>query len=218
MMELGPAVVVSAFTAGVATFFSPCAFPLLPGYISYYVGSVDEPSIDGAMARGIAAGVGALVVFFVLGILGSVVGNWIVHKMTWAEPVIGVLVVVMGVIVFFDWMPGFTTGLPERRSSLIGFSLFGGGYALAATGCFAPVFLAIVLRASTASVVGQIVLLLAFGLGTAILLAATITAAAIGYDVSYRNLPVSHTNIRRLAGVVIVLAGLVQLYKTAQLF
>lgn len=27
-----------AFTAGVFTFFAPCAYPLLPGYISYYLG------------------------------------------------------------------------------------------------------------------------------------------------------------------------------------
>lgn len=30
--------IVFAFTAGVFTFFAPCAYPLLPGYVSYYLG------------------------------------------------------------------------------------------------------------------------------------------------------------------------------------
>ena len=29
---------VFAFTAGLISFFSPCAFPMLPAYISYYLG------------------------------------------------------------------------------------------------------------------------------------------------------------------------------------
>lgn len=215
-MGVGLAVIASAFTAGIATFFSPCAFPLLPGYISYYVGSVENPSIDGAMARGIAAGVGSLVVFVVLGVLGAVVGNWVVQRMTIAEPLIGALVVILGVFIYFDWTPGFTTRLPQRRSSLLGFSLFGGGYSIAAIGCFAPIFLAIVLRASTASLFGQVVLLLAFGLGTALLLVATITAAAVGYDVSYQNIPLGQESIRRVAGLIIVLAGAAQIYQSVQ--
>jgi cytochrome c-type biogenesis protein len=31
-----------AIGAGTATFFSPCVYALLPGYVSYYVASVDE--------------------------------------------------------------------------------------------------------------------------------------------------------------------------------
>ena len=31
-----------AFTAGLISFFSPCAFPMLPGYISYYFGYNEE--------------------------------------------------------------------------------------------------------------------------------------------------------------------------------
>ncbi|MFC4247526.1 cytochrome C biogenesis protein, partial [Natribaculum luteum] len=30
-----------AFTAGLATFFSPCAYPLLPGYVGFYVSQTD---------------------------------------------------------------------------------------------------------------------------------------------------------------------------------
>jgi cytochrome c-type biogenesis protein len=42
-----------AFTLGTLTFFSPCAYPLLPGYVSYYLGRGGEP--DGGVAAGPAA-------------------------------------------------------------------------------------------------------------------------------------------------------------------
>jgi len=54
--------VVFALTAGVATFFSPCAYPLLPGYVGFYVSRTDgdDASLGGATIRGIAAGSGVL--------------------------------------------------------------------------------------------------------------------------------------------------------------
>ncbi|MEM4728844.1 MAG: cytochrome c biogenesis protein CcdA [Thermoplasmata archaeon] len=44
---------VLAFVAGCTAFFSPCAFPLLPGYISYYLGRREDMSVgDGRGAPG----------------------------------------------------------------------------------------------------------------------------------------------------------------------
>ena len=53
------AVVVFAASAGVATFLAPCAYPLLPGYVGYYVGR-EEATLAGALSRGLAATLGAL--------------------------------------------------------------------------------------------------------------------------------------------------------------
>lgn len=60
-------VVAFAVTSGVGTFFAPCAYPLLPGYVGYYLGEEDA-SLSGAVVRGAAAGVGALVA------LGAIAG------------------------------------------------------------------------------------------------------------------------------------------------
>jgi len=35
-----------AFSAGVIAFFSPCAFPMLPGYISYYLGFLESKDVE----------------------------------------------------------------------------------------------------------------------------------------------------------------------------
>ncbi|EMA52230.1 cytochrome c biogenesis CcdA family protein [Halococcus salifodinae] len=49
MIDLAELRLGFAFTAGAATFFAPCAYPLLPGYVAYYLGSDvdDERERDG---------------------------------------------------------------------------------------------------------------------------------------------------------------------------
>lgn len=58
-----------ALTAGIATFFSPCAYPLLPGYVGFYVNATDDDSasVTGAGVRGVAAALGVLATFALLG-------------------------------------------------------------------------------------------------------------------------------------------------------
>ena len=90
-------VVAFAVTSGVGTFFAPCAYPLLPGYVGYYLGEEDA-SLSGAVGRGVAAGVGAL---FALGAIAGVVvsvGQRLVANVVYLEPVIGLLLVVLDLL------------------------------------------------------------------------------------------------------------------------
>ncbi|OYR87855.1 cytochrome C biogenesis protein, partial [Halorubrum sp. E3] len=140
-----------ALTAGVATFFSPCAYPLLPGYVGFYVNSTDteSASVTGAGIRGVAAALGVLATFAFLGGATAWVGHEALSDITIFETLVGGLLIVFGLLVAFDRAPSLSLPLPKRRSSILGFGLFGAGYALAGAGCVAPVFLAVVARAIT---------------------------------------------------------------------
>ena len=143
----GPAIATDlsfAVAAGVATFFSPCAYPLLPGYVGFYVNQTDatEASIAGAGARGVAAAVGVLATFGVLAGATVRVGNATLANVTVFEVLVGGLLVVGGVLVAAGRTPSVSVPLPKRRASVLGFGLFGAGYALAGAGCVAPVFVA----------------------------------------------------------------------------
>ena len=134
-----------ALTAGVTTFFSPCAYPLLPGYVGFYVNSVDAEtaSLAGAGIRGVAAAVGVLVTFALVGGATVWVGYDALSGITVFETLVGALLVVFGALVALGYAPSLSVSLPERRSSVLGFGVFGAGYALAGAGCVAPVFLAV---------------------------------------------------------------------------
>jgi cytochrome c-type biogenesis protein len=211
-------VVVGAFSAGVFSFFAPCAFPLLPGYVGYYVASVDEEvSLGGALARGGAAGLGSALVFGILALVVVTVGRTMLTRLQYLEPVVGIFLVALGVLLVVDRVPTLHVQLPGRRASVLGFGLFGAGYAIAASGCFAPVFVAVLLEAMTLSAVGSVVTIGAFAVGLGGLLLAATVAVAIGHDVGAGTIPRYTDRIKPVAGVVVIAAGLYQLHEAALL-
>ncbi|WP_418286629.1 cytochrome c biogenesis protein CcdA [Halorubrum sp. DTA46] len=203
-----------ALAAGVATFFSPCAYPLLPGYVGFYVNSVDaeRASVSGAGIRGIAAGLGVLATFAVLAGATVRIGHSTLSNITVFETLVGGLLVVFGLLVVLDWAPSLSLSLPKRRSSVFGFGLFGAGYALAGAGCVAPIFLAVVARALALPTDAAAVVLVTYAGVVAALMTATTVATGVGL-VSNANRVMAHAGtLKRVAGAVMILAGVGQLY------
>lgn len=203
-----------AITAGVATFFSPCAYPLLPGYVGFYVNSVEaeNASVVGGGVRGFAAALGVLTTFAVLGGATAWVGSETLAGITMFETLVGGLLLVFGLLVAFDRAPSLSMSLPERRSSVLGFGLFGAGYALAGAGCVAPVFLAVVARALTLPTDAAILVLGVYAGVVAVLMAATTVATGLGLVSNATRVMAHADKLQRLAGVVMIGAGIGQLY------
>ncbi|QRV17585.1 cytochrome C biogenesis protein (plasmid) [Haloterrigena salifodinae] len=203
-----------ALTAGIATFFSPCSYPLLPGYVGFYVSQTegDEASLSGALGRGLVAGLGVLGTFAALLVAAYWVGHSRLSGIVLFEPIVGAILIAFGVLIFFDRAPSLSVALPKRRSSVLGFAVFGAGYALAAAGCVAPLFIGVVAQAvslppvSAALVVGTYV-------GSIVVLMVSLTVATgMGLIASAGRLAAYSRLLERLAGVVMVVAGVGQLF------
>jgi cytochrome c-type biogenesis protein len=201
-------VVAFAVTSGVGTFFAPCAYPLLPGYVGYYLGEEDA-SLSGAVVRGAAAGVGALVALGAIAGIVVSVGQRLVANVVYLEPVIGLLLVGLGVLYVLDRAPDLRVALPERRASVVGFGVFGAVYAVAAAGCVVPLFLGVVSQSLTLSPGGATLALGSYAGAVALPLFGVTLLAAVGSD-SLRGLSRHVGSIQRLAGGVMILAGLGQ--------
>jgi cytochrome c-type biogenesis protein len=100
-----------AAVAGVSTFFSPCAFPMFPGYMSLFLGlnvsssesqSESGGSYKGAFRRALSAGsvtaLGMIIVFLVIGVAlvlaASVVGGYIPYFLV----IVGAILVALGAL------------------------------------------------------------------------------------------------------------------------
>jgi cytochrome c-type biogenesis protein len=200
--------VAFAFSAGVATFLAPCAFPLLPGYVGYYVGR-DDADRRGAVVRGFAAAAGALFVLtLVLGLLYAV-GQSLVSRLTLFEPVVGVALAVLGCLYLLDRAPQLHLSLPKRRASVWGFGLFGGIYALAAAGCVVPVFAGVVTQSLTLPAAEGALALLVYAAAAAVPLAVVTVLAAVGSS-AVRGLSARVGSVQRVAGGVMLVAGVWQ--------
>lgn len=216
-----------AFVAGSVTFLAPCAYPLLPGYVSYYLGRTTED--DGSLRAaespetrvrlGRALVVGTLVSIGVFGSYGllavvvAVFGTRLLADVAVLELVVGGLLVGLGTAMAVGIeLPTPTVQLPTRRRSGLNYVGFGILYAAAAAGCTAPIFLGVTAVAFGASGSVGVITLLAYASGLALPLVGVTVATAFGRDALVGRIAGRTELIHRLAGVLLVVAGLVQLY------
>ncbi|THE66185.1 cytochrome C biogenesis protein [Salinadaptatus halalkaliphilus] len=203
-----------ALTMGILTFFSPCAYPLLPGYVGFYVSQTEgqQASLPGAIGRGLVAGMGVLLTFAVVLGLAFLVGHATMSSIVYFEPLIGAILVLAGLLVFFDREPSISIQLPQRRSSLLGFGIFGAGYALAAAGCSVVYLFGVVARAVALEPSGALAVLGTYVGSVVVLMVALTVATGMGLVASAGRLAAHGDTLKRIAGVVMIAAGIGQLY------
>jgi cytochrome c-type biogenesis protein len=206
-------ILLAAVGGGIAAFFAPCAVPLLPGYLGYSLAeSDDEVPIRAAVGRGGAAMLGVAVVFGLLALVVTALNRALLNYLVYAEPVIGTVLIGVGGLMLLGRMPTIHASLPDRPTTLLGFAIFGAGYAIAATGCMVGVFGAVLLGAMTASPIGGVLAVTGYAAGLGMPLFLATIVMAVGTDHGRRLRPAYVERVPQVAGALIVLAGLVQLY------
>jgi cytochrome c-type biogenesis protein len=229
-----PALFGLAFSAGAATFFAPCAFPLLPGYLSYFLSdtvanadrehresTTESSTIVARVRRPLAravllsalAGAGMTVVYISLAGTTAYFGAQALADIAVMELVVGSVFLVAGGLMLTGWKPSQSiVQLPERKRSLSGFFAFGALYAGAAAGCTAPLFIAVVLQGISAGPVLGVGLALTYAVGMSAVLVVFTCITALGGS-SITTALRSHTQtIYRLAGALLVCSGAAEIY------
>jgi cytochrome c-type biogenesis protein len=227
-----PALFGLAFSAGSATFFAPCAFPLLPGYVSYFLGdaaaSVDPGPADAggwslvtrvgralsrAVVIGLVASVGIVAVYVGLAGTTAALGARALADVAVLELVVGATFVVAGVAMAAGLeVSRPLVRLPARRRSVVGFFLFGALYAGAAAGCTAPLFLAVVAKGIAAGPLLGVAVAVAYALGTSTVLVAVTAVVALGGSSLLDALRANAGRIYRAAGVLLAASGVAEIY------
>ena len=206
-----------AFGAGIVTFFAPCSYALLPGYVGYYVAATEDqsPPMAGVFARGIAAAGGVLATFAVLSAVAVVASDVVERALPAVEWLVGLLLVGFGLVIVTGRTGSLHVSLPQRRATVFGFGLFGAVYALAALACVLPMFLAVTVQSLTFSAVGTAAVLAAYAGGFGVLMVVATVAIAVGHDAVTTRLADRTDTLTRLAGAILIVAGVGQLYIAA---
>lgn len=212
----GPLAPTLAFAvgAGVATFFAPCAFPLLPGYVGYYLTERGGSGVGGMVAPAVAAAGGAVLTLGVVGAAAFALGRAVTDYVPLFEPVAGVVLVGFGALVVAGRAPSFRVALPGRPSSATGFAVFGAGYAVTAAGCVVPLFVGVVTQALTYPPVDGALVFAAYTGSVAAPLVGVTLLAGTGVD-AWRSAGRYSGRIERVAGAVMLVAGVGQLALSA---
>jgi cytochrome c-type biogenesis protein len=231
----GGDLIMVAFIMGVLAFFSPCAFPLLPGYMSYVLARREEsskgkgPSLGRSIFGGVLAALGALALFSLAGLLIGAAGSAVVSYIPYLTPVIAIIIAVMGALMLFD-MTGWTdkitgafvpvtskmqSGIDSAsskvrggKSSNFGLFLYGAGYGVAAMGCHAAVFVAIMIAGFVAGgFASALLVFIMFGLGMGIMMVSITVLVGMAKGMVIKRMQSAMPLIKKFSGLVLLIAG-----------
>lgn len=211
-----------ALLLGVVAAFNPCAFVLLPAYLTLIVTDSAESAssrpvaLRRAVGFGLAMTLGFLTVFTVFGLLFGAVSlslqGSILPNVSYVTVAIGAVLVwlgVMGVIKGELRGPGLRVQLRAPRTTFWSQVAYGASFAVASLSCTIGLFLAVVSQALVASnPLGALLPFVIYGAGMgASVVSVSLIAAFAGSGVA-AALPRKTTLIMRIGGMLMVFAGL----------
>lgn len=204
-----------AFTLGLVAALNPCGFPLLPAYLTGFVGrDADRPwpvRTVRALGSSLAVTVGFVAVFAPLGGLVAAGVNVVLGWVPWAMIPFGVALVAAGLWTVTGRsvklrLPVVPAG--RGRGPVVRMVLFGVAYAVASVSCALPVFVAGVSGTFHRNgVVGGVEAFVAYALGMGLLLAVAAMVVAHAGVPALRRARRLGPALQRVVGGVLILVG-----------
>ena len=204
-----------ALTAGGLAVVNPCAFPLVPAFLSFYLGA-DEQRLPAAPTRalqgllvGALVAAGFLTVFAVVGLPLSLGLSAIADAVPWLGLATGAALAATGVLA----LAGIAVRLPSslqlrlrarRRRTAGAMFLFGIGYGAASLGCTLPIFLALIGASLGAA---KLTIFAAYAAGMTLVLMALAVTVAFTRQGLARFLRRLLPHISQLAGLLLIASG-----------
>jgi cytochrome c-type biogenesis protein len=205
-----------AFGSGMLATVNPCGFPLLPAYLSYFLGidqadSTTRAGVGRSLAVGGSVAAGFLAVFLVAGLALSHLSASVYEWAPWLTIVIGVALVILGIAMLRGFeltlaIPKLNKGGRARtgRSML----LFGISYAIASLSCTLPTFMVVVAGTfRRENFLSSAVTFVAYGAGMTIVLLALTVSMGLARQSLLRWMRRAMPYVGRVAGGLLVVAG-----------
>lgn len=212
-----------AFTLGMVATVNPCGFPMLPAYLSFFIGTGSgEPGqrtegraarIPRALMAATAVSLGFMAVFTVLSVPLNAGVTTVYRVMPWLTIAVGFALVGMGVAMLLGHKPSLALprlergGRDRRFTSMV---VFGVSYAVASLSCTIPLFLSVV--ANRAGPAASALTVVAYGLGMSAVLIALTLALALAQESVIHRVRSLLPHLQRASGALLVAVGLYLVY------
>ena len=163
---------VISFLEGIITFISPCLLPMIPIYITYFVGG-GERSVKKTLKGALGFVSGFSIVFIAMGALAGTIGSFLTRYQTIVNIVSGVIVILFGLnfLGVFKWnlFKGSNREVNTENMNFFSAALFGIVFSVGWTPCVGA-FLgsALMLASQQGSIMTGILMLLCYSMGLGI--------------------------------------------------
>lgn len=203
---------VFTFLEGIASFISPCMLPMIPIYVSYFIGEDDEKSKK-KIINSIGFVLGFTIVFLLLSIFASKLGSLLINGTKYIKIIFGILIILLGSNYMGILKIGIlnkTKGinLKNKEFNFLKAILFGILFSISWTPCIGT-FLssALLLVASNQDILKGIILMLLYSIGLGIPF--IISAILIDKLKTMFNIIKRHYNvIKIISGVILIIMGI----------
>ena len=201
------------FIEGIITFISPCILPMLPIYISYFAGDIEEGKKGKTIINAIGFVIGFTIIFTLLGALAGTFGMFIKKYQTIFNIIGGSILIIFGLNYMGILSIGFIEKTKKIQVDIKSFKffstiVFGMIFAIGWTPCVGT-FLgsALMIAASSSGVLkGKIMLLIySLGLGIPFIIAALIMDELKN---SMKFIKKNYKLINRISGVFLIIVGI----------
>ncbi len=204
------------FIEGIASFISPCVLPMLPIYISYFIGE-DNKKVSKAVINSIGFVLGFTIVFIVLSILASRLGGIISNNIKYVKILFGIIIILLGLNymeILKIKLLNKTKGINKKVKDLNFFKalVFGMLFSISWTPCIGT-FLAsaLLLIAKNQDMVKGILLMLIYSVGLGIPF--IISAVLLEKLKEVFNFIKKHYDIiKKISGVILIIMGIYMIF------
>lgn len=205
------------FLEGIIAFISPCFLPMLPIYLSYFAGQDLEDNKYGALKNALGFVLGFTAIFTLLGAFAGSVGMFLRSYQTIVNIIGGIIVILFGLnfmgtinIPFLNRTVSHQ-GAQKKELRFTSSILFGVVFAVGWSPCMGA-FLgsALMLAASSGTVIKGVLLLLTFSLGLGvpfILSGVLIDKLKNAFDFIKRHYKIINT----VSGILLIIIGILMM-------
>jgi len=219
-----------AAIAGVASFFNPCAFPLLPAYLAQYYTTKEgegEKSTKQLLLSGLAAALGVITFIVLLGIVIGILGAGFGKSLglagenpsipvLWLRGIVGAILLYLGFSHVtgkgnpFEKLSRFwhPKPLPKETQGFRKMYSYGFGYTLLGIGCGGPIMAGLfVFALSRGGFVDALLAFAIYSLVMAFLMIVVSMLIALSKETLLTGLRQSTVAIQRVSGILLLLVG-----------
>jgi len=204
------------FIEGIASFISPCLLPMVPIYISYFIGENDDKN-NKAIINSIGFVLGFTIVFLILSIFASRIGSILSSNIKYIKILFGIVIILFGLnymgllkIKFLN-----KSNIKKANTKNLNFfkaEVFGILFSISWTPCIGT-FLssALLLIAKEQDILKGIIMMLLYSIGLGIPF--IVSAILIEKLKNVFDFIKKHYNvIKRISGVILIIAGIYMIF------
>jgi len=204
------------FIEGIASFISPCLLPMVPIYLSYFIGESEKKNSK-AITNSIGFVLGFTIVFLILSIFASKLGSLLSDNIRYIKILFGIIIILLGLNYMEVLNIKFLNKTKKKSSKLKNMNflkalVFGILFSVSWTPCIGT-FLssALLLIAKQQDILKGIILMLIYSIGLGIPF--IISAILIEKLKNVFDFIKLHYNIiKKISGIILIILGIYMMF------